>query len=180
MKKLLTLSLLLLLAALTACGGKNDAQNNAQSDTPSTTAATQPSEEEAPRIHYKELTAASATLEDMERAEGRAPDFTIEQDKQTLYIYNNVEMDGLYFTQVQYSFGETGCRVSCTYTNEGDLAGVSKEFEDAMTALYGEPAVSEIFPPIYTWRDGSTANYVTLMQLNDTTLHLAFYLREGA
>ena len=117
----------------------------------------------------------------MEAAEGRAPDFSVEQGDTTLYIYNNVTMDDLTFTQVQFTYGETGNRISCTYTADSGLDAVMDEYREAMTTIYGAANVdSADAPTFWTWRDGHTANYVMLTQINDTTVQLAFYISEGA
>ena len=193
MKKILALLLcLLLLAALAAC--KDSASDAAPSSdaavsdateatetgaAPDTTA--QPTEEDDHNhINYKGLGDASYTLDDVSAAEGRAPDFSVDQSDTTIYIYNNVTLDALTFTQVQYTFSASGNRISCTYPADSGLDEIIEGYKTAMTDLYGTPAEGGSSYPIYTWRDGHTANYVMLTQLNETTVQLAFYLNEGA
>ena len=181
MKKLLALLLcLLLLTALAAC--KDSASDAAAPDATAVPDSTvQPTEEDAHNhVSYKGLTDASYTLDDVAAAEGRTPDFSVDQDDTTIYIYNNVTLDALTFTQVQYTFSDTGNRISCTYTADSGLDEILAGYKNAMTALYGTPAEGSGSYPTYTWRDGHTANFVMLTQLNDTTVQLAFYLNEGA
>lgn len=187
MKKLLALLLcLLLLAALAACkDSASDAAPSSDAAAPDTTTApdttAQPTEEDDHNhVSYKGLTDASYTLDDVAAAEGRTPDFSVDQNDTTIYIYNNVTLDALTFTQVQYTFSDTGNRISCTYTADSGLDEILAGYKNAMTALYGTPAEGSGSYPTYTWRDGHTANFVMLTQLNDTTVQLAFYLCEGA
>ena len=189
MKKFLALLLcLLLLTALAAC--KDSAsETDAPSDAPAATSdssvtdTTVPSTEEAHKhkhVSYKGLVDASYTIDDVAAVEGREPDFSVDQSGTTIYIYNNVTLDALTFTQVQFTFSDTGNRISCTYTADSGLDAVLEEYKNAMTDLYGTPAEGMGSYPSYTWRDGHTANFVMLTQLNDTTVQLAFYLCEGA
>lgn len=183
MKKLLALLLcLLLLAALAAC--QDSASDTApSSDAAASDATTAPTAEEAHdhnHVSYKGLTDVSYTIDDVAAAEGRAPDFSVDQNDTTIYIYNNVTLDALTFTQVQHTFSDTGNRISCTYTADSGLDEILASCKSAMTDLYGTPAEGSGSYPTYTWRDGHTANFVMLTQLNDTTVQLAFYLCEGA
>lgn len=190
MKKILALLLcLLLLSALAACkDSASDAapsSDAAASDATETGAApdtsAQPTEEaDHDHINYKGLRDVSYTIDDVSAAEGRDPDFSVDQSDTTIYIYNNVTLDALTFTQVQYTFSATGNRISCTYTADSGLDEILEGYKAAMTDLYGTPAEGGSGYPIYTWRDGHTANYVMLTQLNETTVQLAFYLNEGA
>lgn len=128
-------------------------------------------------INYKGLDAASYTLEDVVAAEGREPDFSFDVGETTYYAYNDVSLDELTFTQVQFSFSETGNRVSCTVSGDGGTDAALETIRAAMTAKFGEPSASE---NTYSWYDGHTANYAMLTVLNETTVQLAFYIREGA
>ncbi len=170
------LSCVVLLSLGAACSGK---------ETEETTAATEqmtivPVETEGQAvqtenfINYKGLHTCDYTELDMQGAEGRAPDFSFDSNGVTVFAYNNVSLNDLEFTQVQYSFGDTN-RISCTVSTEEPEA-VMSDYLAAMTALYGNAAEGG---GIYTWRD-STANYVMLTQLNDTTVQLAFYFSETA
>lgn len=182
MKKLLVLLLCcLLLAALAACAEKSDPAPSGPPDTTSTAAPSESSDEAHDHNHigYKGLESVNFTIEDAAAAEGRNPDFTVDQSDTTIYIYNDVTLDELTFTQVQYTFSETGNRISCTYTADSGLDTVLESYKSAMTALYGEPSEGGNDYPTYTWHD-HTANFVMLTQLNDTTVQLAFYLCEGA
>ncbi len=180
MKKLLVLLLCcVLLAALAACAEKTEPSAPSE---PSVSPAPSESGGETHdhnHIGYKGLENAGFTMEDVAAAEGRNYDFSVEQSDTTIYIYNDVKLDDLTFTQVQYTFGETGNRISCTYTADSGLDTVLESYKSAMTALYGEPSEGGNAYPTYTWHD-HTANYVMLTQLNDTTVQLAFYICEGA
>lgn len=187
MKKILALLLcLLLLTALAACKDSTSettpSSDAAASDAAPDATTAPPTEEEHDHNHisYKGLADTSYTIEEVAAAEGRAPDFSVDQYDTTIYIYNNVTLDELTFTQVQYTFSDTGNRISCTYTADSGLDKILEDYKSAMTALYGAPAEGTGATPSYTWRDGHTANFVMLTQLNDTTVQLAFYLTEGA
>ena len=184
MKKILALLLcLLLLTALAACKDSTSettpSSDAAASDAAPDATTAPPTEEEHDHVSYKGLADTSYTIEDVAAAEGRAPDFSVDQYDTTIYIYNNVTLDELTFTQVQYTFSDTGNRISCTYTADSGLDEILEGYKSAMTALYGAPAEGTGATPSYTWRDGHTANFVMLTQLNDTTVQLAFYLSEG-
>ncbi|MGN1307441.1 MAG: hypothetical protein ACI4V3_07210 [Faecousia sp.] len=188
MKKILALLLcLLLLAALAACkdsasdtAPSSDASTASEASTAADTTAQPTEEDDHNHINYKGLEDASYTIDDVAAAEGREPDFSVDQSDTTIYIYNNVTLDALTFTQVQYTFSDTGNRISCTYTADSGLDEILEGYKSAMTDLYGTPTEGNNSNPVYTWRDGHTANYVMLTQLNETTVQLAFYLKEGA
>ena len=193
MKKILALLLcLLLLTALAACkDSASDTDPSSDAAAPDATAAPdasaapdpteQPTEEtDHDHVSYKGLRDASYTLDDVVAAEGREPDFSVDQNDTTIYIYNNVTLDTLTFTQVQYTFSDTGNRISCTYTADSNLDEIFEGYQTVMTDLYGTPSEGSGSSPTFTWRDGHTANFVMLTQLNDTTVQLAFYLNEGA
>ncbi len=189
MKKMLALLLcLLLLTALAACNGSESASSesteaSSANETPAPSEVTEPSSEEThdhEHVNYKGLEDATYTLEEVTLAEGRAPDFTVDQNDTTIYIYNNVTLDTLTFTQVQYTFLDTGNRISCTYTADSGLDEILESYKAVMTDLYGTPSEGNGNAPTFTWRDGHTANFIMLTQLNDTTVQLAFYLNEGA
>lgn len=184
MKKILALLLcLLLLTALAACKD-SDSETDTSSEAPVSTSDNAESSSgemhDHNHISYKGLENASYTLEDVVAAEGREPDFSIDQGGATIYIYNSVTLDNLTFTQVQFTFSDTGNRISCTYTADSGLDKMLESYKSAMTALYGAPSEGDGSSPNFTWHDGHTANFVMLTQLNDTTVQLAFYLNEGA
>lgn len=188
MKKMLALLLcLLLLTALAACKDSasdatpsSDAAATDATTASDTTAPTTEEEDDHNHVNYKGLEDATYTLEEVTLAEGRAPDFSVEQNDTTIYIYNNVTLDTLTFTQVQYTFLDTGNRISCTYTADSGLGEVLESYKAVMTDLYGTPSEGNGSTPTFTWRDGHTANFIMLTRLNDTTVQLAFYLNEGA
>lgn len=188
MKRIL-LALLCLSLLLAACSKKKTpsepsaSQTVTQSEAPSEplspaqltqTPATEASEEPPATesgIAYRSLSGAS-TVEDMEAAEGRAPDFSFESNGTTVYAYNDVTLpDGLFFTQVQFSFQPDYVRVSCTYTAQENLDTVRGEWCAVMDGRYGASAAGNT----QTWSDAH-GSYAMLTQLNDTTLQLAFYL----
>lgn len=185
MKRIL-LALLCLSLLLAACSkkkapsGPSASQTVTQSEAPSEPLspaqppATEVSEEPPATesgIAYRSLSGTS-TVEDMEAAEGRAPDFTFESNGTTVYAYNDVTLpDGLFFTQVQFSFQPDYVRVSCTYTAQENLDTVRGEWCAVMDGLYGASAAGSM----QTWSDAH-GSYAMLTQLNDTTLQLAFYL----
>lgn len=188
-KALACLLCLLTVLAFAACTRNIDAQPTAD-DPSSATESTQPSQSDDPTepddeqpdrsvINYKGLKTADFTTEDMAAAEGRAEDFSTEQDGVTIYVYNNVSLEELFFTQVQYTFNEKNNRISCTYSADERLDEVAEEIRTAVTSWYGEPSMGSDGTTA-VWRDGSTENYVMLTQLNDTTVQLVFYLCEGA
>lgn len=123
-------------------------------------------------INYKGLSSASYTLEDVIAAEGAEPAFSFEAGEITYYAYNDITEAGLYFSQVQHSFMGEYNRVSCTSSGEEDPAAVLAQWQQAMTALYGEPLVSD--NGMLRWTE-HTGNYVTLTQLNEDTVQLCFY-----
>lgn len=147
---------------------------------------TQPSESEEPsapaddhsdhhHVNYKGLTSGSATLEDVEAVEGKAPDFSFEAGGVTYYAYNNVTFDTLQFSQVQFSFNEGYVRISCTHTAEEGLDQIYTQWNDTMKQMFGEPSQISENQNVSKWGD-HTGNYITLTQLNETTLQLCYYL----
>lgn len=176
MKRFLALLCCLLLTALAACSGGDTTVSSSESTAQAETTSAPSSEEK--RIAYKGLSSAAFTTEDMAAAEGREPDFVTDNAGVTLYIYNDVTLEDLTFTQVQYTYGEDNNRISCTYTAESGLETVLEACRSSMSALYGAPAERES-PVSYAWQD-SFGNYVLLSQLNETTVQLVFYLCEGA
>ncbi len=197
MKKLIALFLCCaLFAGLTAACGYTDpdaptavdptAEPGASVVTPAdiaTEATAAPSETDAPteateehvhnHVNYKGLQSASYTLDDVAAIEGRQPDLTYDVDEATtLYIYNDVELDELLFTQVQFSFGDACNRISCTCGGDEEQSVTIDRILQYMTEQYGEPTASG---DTYRWGDGHTANYATLTALNETTVQLAFY-----
>lgn len=191
LKKMSVCLLCLLLAlALAACKPAEDAQTPATSEQITDRASAQPTESAEPDdseddqpnhsvINYKGLQSADFTTEDMVAAEGRAEDFSTEQDGATIYVYNNVSLEELFFTQVQYTFNEKNNRISCTYSADERLDEVASEIQATVTSWYGEPSMGSDGTTA-VWRDAVTENYVMLTQLNDTTVQLVFYLCEGA
>lgn len=188
MKKLLALLLccVLLICLLTACiddvsEPEAAVATPADIETGATEASaaeitTEASEEhDHVHINYKGLEAADFTLDDVIAAEGREPDFSFDVGEATYYAYNDVALEDMTFTQVQFSFSDTGNRISCTYSGEEDQNTVMESYREALTALFGEPTVSG---DTYSWRDGHTANYVMMTALNETTVQVAFYIVE--
>lgn len=189
MKKLISLLLCcgLLICLLSACGAGEPA-----SETPTEASATEvtpadiateadaqtDASEEHDHVHinYKGLETADYTLDDVIAAEGREPDFSFDVDDQTFYAYNNVTLNDLTFTQVQFSFSDTGNRISCTCSGDEDTAAVTEHILASLTAQFGEPSASE---STYNWHDDHTSNYAILTVLNETTVQLAFYITEG-
>lgn len=170
MKKILALLLccVLVVGLFAAC---QDATTPTESETDHVFDETAPQEEHNHNhVNYKGLTAAATTLEDVVAVEGREADFSFEANGVTYYAFNNVTMDGLSFSQVQYSFGDH-VRISCTSTTD-DPAGVEASWNEAMTALYGAPSESD---GMIRWAD-HTGNFITLTQLNEDTVQLCFYL----
>lgn len=123
-------------------------------------------------INYKGLFSRKVTLEDVKAVEGRDPDFDFAAGDTTYYVYNDVSMDGMTFSQVQFSFGEDSVRVSCTASADEGPSAIIESWKTALTTSYGEPSDSN---GTFTWQDGS-GNYLMLCALNDTTAQLAFYL----
>ena len=123
-------------------------------------------------INYKGLSSRSVTLDDIKAAEGREPDFEFTAGDTTYYVYNNVTLDELTFSQVQFSFSDSSLRVSCTSSTQTDPSEAVSAWNTALSAIYGTPSESG---GNYTWSDGS-GNYITLCAINETTAQLAFYL----
>lgn len=185
MKKLIALLLcLVMLAALSACS---------KEEQPETTADPQPSQQEPTQaqeahdhvhINYRGIE-TRFTVEDMTALEGRECDYLYDQNGTTIYIYNEIEFDSLYFTQVQYSFTEAYDRVSCTYTAdpeldaaqiEQDTERVLAEYKQILTDTFGEGTESEQHSGTYfNWID-HTDNYIILTRINETTIQVAYYI----
>lgn len=128
-------------------------------------------------INYKGLTSKSISLEDVAAVEGKNPDFNFETGGVTYYAYNNVTLENLNFQQVQFSFHEDYVRISCTdtYEDAAALADTLGFWGEEMDLLYGEGIPLDETSTVLHWAD-HTGNYVTLSQLNDTTVQLCFYL----
>lgn len=193
MKKLIAvLCCLSLLFVLAACGTENEPATNevidhgdhthvvteGAEDTPIDDASEAPIEDAHDHNHvsYKGLQAVFTEAE-MHTAEGREPDFTVENSGITLYIYNDVTMDDLTFSQVQYTYHDEFNRISCTYTAEDGGEDMFAIYQNAMNELYGDSSATEHEgSELLLWKDGHTQNYITLSRLNDTTIQLAFYI----
>lgn len=185
MKKLIALLLcLVMLAALSACSKEEQSE---------TTTDPQPSQQESTQaqdahdhvhINYRGIE-TRFTVEDMTALEGRECDYLYDQNGTTIYIYNEIEFDSLYFTQVQYSFTEAYDRVSCTYTAdpeldaaqiEQDTERVLAEYKQILTDTFGEGTESEQHSGTYfNWID-HTNNYIILTRINETTIQVAYYI----
>lgn len=126
-------------------------------------------------VNYKGLTSGSSTLEDVEAVEGKAPDFSFEAGGVTYYAYNNVTFDNMQFSQVQFSFNEGYVRISCTHTAEEGLDQIYTQWNDTMKQMFGDPAQISENENVAKWAD-HTGNYITLTQLNETTVQLCYYL----
>ena len=111
MKKTFALLLCLLLAlSLFACKSQDEPTTTAaparseavseQGETASGTKAT---------LDFNGLTGKGFTLADVEKAEGRSCDFSFDENGTTVYVFNEMTVDQLYFSQVQISFGERVC-----------------------------------------------------------------------
>lgn len=182
MKKLLALSLccILLVCLLTACSGdppvptEEVTPSDIETEAPATDA--EPEAHDHTHINYKGLETADYTLDDVVAAEGRDPDFQFDVGDQTYYAYNNVTMNDLLFSQVQFSFGDAYNRISCTCGGDEEQTVTIDRILQSMTTQFGEPAASE---STYTWRDGHSSNYAMLTVLNETTVQLVFYISEG-
>lgn len=170
MKNLLTLLLcaVLLCSFLSACSAAPDAESTEKTAVSVTQAS------DIPGINYKGLSRRTVTLEDVKAVEGREPDFVYSpQENTTFYIYNDVTMDGLSFSQVQFFFGESFARASCAYIGD-DPDGVLEQWKTAMTDLYGESTESD---GVFRWED-SLGNYCTLCIEEGITQLAIFLCRE--
>lgn len=186
MKKLLALLLCcaLLVCLLAACSGDSDASavtpSDVETEAPATETGTEAPATEAgteehdhTHVNYKGLENGDYTLDDVIAVEGREPDLTYEVDETTtLYIYNDVTLNDLFFSQVQFSFGDSYNRISCTCGGDEEQAVTVDRILQSMSQVYGEPTASG---DTYRWGDGHTANYANLSVLNETTVQLAFY-----
>ena len=126
-------------------------------------------------INYKGLVSGSATLADLEAAEGKAPDFSFEAGGTTYYAYNKVTFGELSFDQVQTSFNEGYVRISCTRTTEDNLELIYTEWKTHMETTFGTPSQISEHENVLKWAD-HTGNNVTLTKLNETTVQLCYYL----
>lgn len=126
-------------------------------------------------VNYKGIVSGSATLQDVEAAEGKAPDFSFEAGGIVYYAYKNVTFESFQFDQVQISFHESYVRVSCTRTTEEGLADIHADWKGIMMQSFGDPSQISEHENVFKWAD-HTGNYVTLTQLNDTTVQLCYYL----
>lgn len=202
MKKLLALILCLsLLACMAACGVAEESEpaNNGES------VSTEPSGSGEEPISTEENTAGEEhdhnhisfngqvqvfTPEQLTEVVGKEHDFTYDQNGKTIYIYNDLTVGALTFSQVQFTFNEDHNRISCTYSVDGgteeaprDAAQIESEalavmesYEAAMVELYGEGTASEQHgTTLISWTD-HTGNYIILTQINDTTVQLAYYI----
>lgn len=183
MKKFLVifLSILLLVTLFTGCGKETDSteshdhdhgQENQPTQTVAPSSSAAPEDHDHNHINYKGLSTKSYALEDVTAAEGAEPAFSFDTNNITYYVYKDVALEELRFSQVQHSFMGDYNRVSCTSSDSGDPAAVLADWEQAMTALYGQPSVSD--NNLLRWSD-HTGNYVTLTQLNETTVQLCYY-----
>lgn len=198
MKKMIAVLLLLtMLLTLAACATKEKASPSKEDEKSSsslegtTTAPLQevdPSEDVHEGHHHIAYRGVSHRfdLEEMERIEAKPCDYSSESNGTTLYIYNNISFDGLDFTQIQYTFSDASTRVSCTHSVSSDLSEEERAAELAelrqkdtaiLNGLYGEGNEAENSGgiPTVSWRD-DIGNYILMMQLNDTTLQVCFYL----
>lgn len=189
MKKILALILCLaLLTALAACGSDETsvtASNEGVTPTSETADVSDSSEEhDHTHINYRGRETVF-TAEDLVEIEGREWDFTYDQSGSTIYIYNDVTVDELRFSQVQFSFTDSYARVSATYSAEQgatdeqilqDTEEAMQTYLDALTAIYGEGASGEQHGSTYvSWNDHS-GNYIILTRINDTTIQVAYYI----
>lgn len=187
MKKIIALLLCCVLClSLFACGEKapdaTDPTDHTHDENGEHVEEVQPSESESAddhsdhaHINYKGLTSSTATLEDVEAAEGKAPDFSFEAGGVTYYAYNNVTFDTLQFDQVQFSFNEGYVRISCTRTTEEGPEQIHADWKAYMEQTFGDPSQISEHENVLKWAD-HTGNYITLTQLNDTTVQLCYYL----
>lgn len=175
MKKTIALLLCLLLAlSLFACGSSETAQGEEPTERASDTAA--PSEQTKTHrttLEFNGLTGKALTLTDVEEAEGRACDFSFDESGTTVYAFNDMTVDGMHFSQVQFSFGER-VRISCTLSGEEATKDALNDCADRLTELYGTPSTDDAEPTLWSWTD-EQGNYAMLSMINDTTMQLAYY-----
>ena len=165
----------LLLTFLAGCGSDGSEEESHDHASQSVADPEPSSSEEAHdhnHINYKGLNSKAYTLGDVTAAEGAEPAFSFDANGVTYYAYNNVTLDTLSFTQVQHSFMDDYNRISCTASELQDTVAVYELWSETMSTLYGAPTVSD--NGLLRWSD-HTGNYITLTQLNDTTVQLCFY-----
>lgn len=193
MKKRLLLLLCLLLTLALFAGCKREATNQTEDGAETEADVSVSSSDDAPIVseaedepdylNYKRLHTGNFTLEDMMRAEGAAPTFSVAQSDGTLCCYNNCEIFGLQFGQVQYYFHEDRITVTGNYScaeSETDEQAIAK-IRTAMTERYGEPsvAVTSSGDEIYNWYDG-TANYAYCNVIVPGSIQLTFcFVEQG-
>ena len=127
---------------------------------------------------------------DLVEIEGREWDFVYEQGEYNIYIYNELTVDEMDFTQAQFTFNGETARVSCTFSTavgyeeqeltEDDIKTITEdklaEYNTRLTELYGEGSSGEQHGSTYTsWSDHS-GNYIILTRINETTVQVAYYI----
>ena len=192
MKKLIALILcLMMLVSLAACGGEEAAPTEEDEHVHTEDTTTGEADEHADHNHisYREQQYVF-TPEELTAIEGRECDFTYEQNESVIYIYNAIEVDGMDFTQAQFTFAEDHNRISCTYTADkgteeaprseedifADTEGMMTAYRATLTEKYGEGVETEQHgSKLISWSD-HTGNYIILTRINDTTIQVAFYI----
>lgn len=190
MKKqlLLLLCLLLMLALFVGCKREATEQPEDMTETSDSVSSSADDvsivpEAEPDYLNYKRLHTGNFTQEDMVQAEGAEPAFTVEQSDGTLCCYNNCEIFGLQFVQVQYYFRANRITVTGNYScaeSETDEQAIAK-IRTAMTERYGEPsvAVTSSGDEIYNWYDG-TENYAYCNVIVPGSIQLTFcFVEQG-
>lgn len=191
MKKIIAVLLLLaMLLTLVACSTEEEAESSSSTEETTTTPVQEVDQSEDDHHDHVHISYRGVSHrfdpEEMEKIEGKPCDYTSDANGTTLYIYNNVSFDDLYFTQIQYTFSDTTTRISCTYNVGSDLgeeeraaelAEIQSSYLAILSEVYGEGSVSEHSDgnTTVTWRD-DLENYIYLTQINDTTLQVCFYL----
>lgn len=190
MKKLIALILcLMMLTALVACADSGETTENTNAQAENNTSSAEGEQHDHNHISYRDRVYVF-TPEELAAIEGRDCDFTYEQNDSVIYIYNNIAVDGMDFTQAQFTFAEDHNRISCTYTADkgtdeapraaeellADTEGQMTAYRAALTAKYGEGVESEQHgSKLISWSD-HTGNYIILTRINDTTIQVAFYI----
>ncbi len=211
MKKILAIILcLVMLLSLAACSNtatdtaeedttaapETESQSASETNAPETDASESESAEEADgeehdhvHINYRGRT-EYFDADDLAEIEGRERDFVYEQGEYNLYVYNNVTIDGMDFTQVQFTFNGTTARVSATYSTnmllteqaptaeeiEKDTEEKLAFFNETLSAMYGEGTVGEQHGSNYTSWSDHTGNYIILTRINESTIQVAYYI----